>query len=151
MVREDILSGLQNAIERGDSIEEAARSFVNSGYTKAEVQEAVSFLNKGAISQLEKPKQTSGLIYEEKKLLIKPKQKPQIKEPLKEQFSESPPTPSQKLKEPIRQFKPRYNKKVIWTIVAIILGIIFLLLLILLGVTIFFRESIISFISAYLT
>ena len=40
MVREDILGGLKNALERGESMQEAKETFISAGYPKADVEEA---------------------------------------------------------------------------------------------------------------
>ncbi len=45
MVREDILGGLRNALERGETLEQARQSFINSGYPEKEVNEAASNLS----------------------------------------------------------------------------------------------------------
>jgi len=45
MVRQDILGGLKNAIEHGSSIEQAKKSFINSGYSPDEVEEAAKYIN----------------------------------------------------------------------------------------------------------
>mgnify|MGYP001581694869 CR=1 FL=1 len=42
MVREDILGGLRNALERGETLEQARQSFINSGYPEKEVDEAAA-------------------------------------------------------------------------------------------------------------
>ena len=47
-MRDEIYYGIKNAIERGSSLEEAAQSFVNSGYNPEEVREAVSMISQGA-------------------------------------------------------------------------------------------------------
>jgi len=44
MARQDIVSGLRNAVERGYSIDVAISSFVNSGYKKEEVEEAAAYI-----------------------------------------------------------------------------------------------------------
>ena len=44
MAREDIVSGLRNAVERGYSIDVAISSFINSGYKKDEVTDAAAYL-----------------------------------------------------------------------------------------------------------
>ncbi len=49
---DEIIGGLKNALDRGDTLEQAAQSFINSGYNPAEVQEAVKFLTQGATSML---------------------------------------------------------------------------------------------------
>lgn len=46
MVREDILGGLRNAIERGEDIEQARQSLINAGYPEKDVDDAVSVLGK---------------------------------------------------------------------------------------------------------
>lgn len=44
-IREDILGGLKNAAERGESIENAKSSFVNAGYSSEDVEEAAKALS----------------------------------------------------------------------------------------------------------
>ena len=39
-MREDILRGLKNAIERGEPLEKAVQSFINAGYNPVEVKQA---------------------------------------------------------------------------------------------------------------
>src|SRR3989344_1679649 len=51
----ELVSGLKNAIERGDSMEKAAQSFINAGYNPQEVREAQRALTSGI----------SGIIYPE--------------------------------------------------------------------------------------
>ena len=46
-MREDILGGLRNALERGQGIDEAIKSFTSAGYDAAEVQSAAEFLTHG--------------------------------------------------------------------------------------------------------
>ena len=46
MVREDILGGLKNALERGEGLDNAKSSFISAGYPKNEVEEAASLLEK---------------------------------------------------------------------------------------------------------
>jgi hypothetical protein len=43
-MREDILGGLKNALERGESLESAKQSFILAGYAKADVEEAATSL-----------------------------------------------------------------------------------------------------------
>jgi uncharacterized membrane protein YukC len=47
-MREEILSGLKNAIERGTPLEKAVKSFINAGYNPAEVRAAADNLTNGA-------------------------------------------------------------------------------------------------------
>lgn len=44
MVREDLLGALKNAIERGESEEEAKQSLLNSSYPEEEIREAINLL-----------------------------------------------------------------------------------------------------------
>lgn len=57
MVREDILTGLKNAIERGESFEQAKESLINAGYPRKEVEDAIAALSKagevGEIKEIE--------------------------------------------------------------------------------------------------
>jgi len=46
MVREDIVGGLKNAIERGESVQEAKNSFLFAGYLQKDVEEAAASLEK---------------------------------------------------------------------------------------------------------
>lgn len=53
MVRKDILAGVRNAVERGESFEQAKASLINAGYTRGEVEEAVAVLSKaGEIGEI---------------------------------------------------------------------------------------------------
>jgi len=45
---DEIISGLRNALERGESIDRAARSFLNAGYNPNEVKESVNAITQGA-------------------------------------------------------------------------------------------------------
>lgn len=45
MVRQDIVAGLKNAIERGDSLENAKQILVNSGYNGDDVDAAASYVD----------------------------------------------------------------------------------------------------------
>ena len=47
MVREDILTGLRNALERGYSLEQAQRTLFNSGYSAKDINEATRYLAGG--------------------------------------------------------------------------------------------------------
>ena len=49
-MREDIIAGLKNALERGESLEKAVQSFINAGYNPAEVREAAESLSQGSMS-----------------------------------------------------------------------------------------------------
>jgi hypothetical protein len=46
-MREDIVRGLKNAIERGEPLEKAVQSFINAGYNPVEVKRAAEDLTGG--------------------------------------------------------------------------------------------------------
>ncbi len=49
MVREDIVAGLRNAVEKGEPLEEAKQSFISAGYSKADVEEASSSIQSSSV------------------------------------------------------------------------------------------------------
>ena len=51
-MRDEIIGGIKNAVDRGSSINEAAKSFVNAGYSKIEVTEAVKKIAPNAVPGL---------------------------------------------------------------------------------------------------
>lgn len=44
-MRDEILVGMRNAIERGENIERAVQSFINAGYNPFEVREAAQLIS----------------------------------------------------------------------------------------------------------
>lgn len=46
MIKQDILAGLKNALERGETLGEAKESLINAGYPREEVEEAAATLSK---------------------------------------------------------------------------------------------------------
>lgn len=65
-MREEIIAGLRNAIERGQSIQQAMQSMINAGYQASEIQEASNYVNLGATGAMQqvpknyiKPSQTT--------------------------------------------------------------------------------------------
>lgn len=50
MVKEELVEGLKTAMIRGDSLQKAMFSFYNSGYKKAEIEEAARFLQSSHFS-----------------------------------------------------------------------------------------------------
>lgn len=51
---DEISAGLRNAIERGESIEEAIQTFINAGYNPVEVKEAATLVS-GVVSLVNNP------------------------------------------------------------------------------------------------
>jgi hypothetical protein len=54
-MKEEIIAGLKNALQRGQNLEQAAQSFINAGYSPQEVQEAKNFLIGGPASMPQPP------------------------------------------------------------------------------------------------
>lgn len=52
MVREEVVFGLKNALERGQSLESAMQSFISAGYSLQEVQEAAKYAGMGVVSSM---------------------------------------------------------------------------------------------------
>jgi len=55
MTREDILSGLRNAIARGENPSEAAITFLNAGYSEDDVKGALNLLTMEKVEKLNIP------------------------------------------------------------------------------------------------
>ncbi|MCX8194351.1 MAG: hypothetical protein N3G19_03265 [Candidatus Pacearchaeota archaeon] len=55
MARQDLIAALRNALERGETIEQAKMSLLNSGYKKEEVEEAIKELEKLRSKPLKPP------------------------------------------------------------------------------------------------
>ena len=66
MPNEEIITGLRNAVEYGESLHEAMQIMINSGYNPAEVQEASRFVG-GGILESHIPKPEENLMFPEKK------------------------------------------------------------------------------------
>lgn len=57
MARQDLLCAIRNALERGETLEEAKISLLNAGYPKLEVEEAAKEIENMKIkSKVPKPK-----------------------------------------------------------------------------------------------
>ena len=161
MISEEIITGLKNAIERKESLEQAKQILIDSGYNEKEVQEASKFVGGGVLKTLEKPKPEEQLIMPEqkksffsklkfwkKKSLPLPQEQPTAQQPTapaqKTQPAE-PIQPQQEIKteknslakqlEKIKPKKPSHLREVVLTIILLIL-------LIVLAVIIFFKGTI---------
>lgn len=62
MVREELLAGLKNAVDRGYSLQSAIQSFINAGYNAEEVQETAKQINMGVIGQISEQKKDTSLV-----------------------------------------------------------------------------------------
>jgi len=57
--KEEIISGFKNAIERGESVEQAKQSFLNAGYPQQEVEQAAKAASQGASQFLQPSSSTN--------------------------------------------------------------------------------------------
>jgi hypothetical protein len=117
-MREDIAGGLKNALDKGENLEKAIRSFINAGYSEKEVRDAASYASEGTLKSLQKITSKD----------IK-KEKPIIKKLEKQTISQNP--------------KSKRKSKISGKI--ILLGGALLILAGILVSTLFFREQILAF------
>ncbi len=161
-MRKDIFGGLKNALERGDDLEKAVRSFITAGYQETEVREAAQALSSGTPI-----KQTPGTMPKKSKMAwpVQKKQQAQLQQqkiqPLPQQMqTQSYPTTQPPMQPPIQpsqqmqqqqaqQLKmPKTRKKMDWKL--IILGSALFILIIVLLSSILFKDAITSFFSGFL-
>ena len=176
-IRDRIITGLKNAIEHGESLQNAMQIMINAGYNPAEVQEASKFVGGGTL-HLQKPKSDEHLTMPEQKSRLsklafwkkrqkskfpqtqKPAQKipPQTQQPAQpiQQTPQQPQTqpPSQQLmqtqpkkSEPLTKQLKEIKPKVKSHLKEIILLIILLILIGVLVATIFLKDKIIGWFS----
>ncbi len=72
-MREDIAGGLKNALDKGENLENAIKSFINAGYLEKEVRDASRYVSQGTLESLQKIK---SLKIKPEKPLIKKLEKP---------------------------------------------------------------------------
>ena len=128
MAKEEIISGLQNAVTRGESLEKAMQSMINAGYNAREVQEAVHQIKAGGSMGLTgqmHPAQQAGQAPGQAQQPGQPPEQAQI------QQTRTIPEPN----TPIAEMGAGPKKKFPWKI--IIPGIVLVLLLIGLGIMLF--------------
>ena len=150
MVNEDIVTALRNAINNGESLDSAVQIMINSGYDSKEVYEASQLVGSGVISNLgnlqnQIPQgsvfqQTSSNIYQSSPPNQTSPQQPTTFQPnqYKQQTQIQRPT---QLQQPQQATTKRSYVK------EIMLVIILIILLGILGASIFFRERILGFFS----
>ena len=132
MVNEDIVTALKNAINNGEALDTAVQIMINSGYNSKEVYEASQFVGSGVINSF-------GDLQSQQQNQIQPT----TPQPLQQYPIQQIPI---QIQQPIqtsqinKQPKKSYTKEIILVIILIILmGV--------LGATIFFRERILGFFS----
>lgn len=123
MVREDIVAGLKNAVERGYSLELAKKSFISAGYSKEEVEEASAFVHGSSVIAAESKE--SELLQATQPTRSLPTQQQEMQKPEKEPVSN----------------KLKRNSKII------LLLVILMVLVVLLIMTLIFRDKIIGLFS----
>jgi|SRR3989344_4940327 len=124
-MREDIITALRNATERGESLEQAGLTLINAGYNPQEVNESIQhFVNPTQFSSIQVPSP--------------PKQN--NSPPVFKQTQET-----QKINYQQTLQQPKQNKKSEGLLIA--LGSILFFLLVVLIISFIFKDKIISFLS----
>lgn len=153
MVNEDIVTGLKNAVARGESLQNAIQILINSGYNPVEVNEASRYIQGGVISDLE-PKKDEYLMMIQNKIQNNNLNQNSNNFKPKELIQYNSNSQNQKLLEnnPIQEISVSENKFEIKEKKSfkkeIILLIILLFLIGILAITVFFKDSILNFLSA---
>ncbi len=96
MVNDDILTVLKNAVNNGESLENAVAIAVNSGYNQREVYDTAKFLGGGTISSLEPRAEEHLVMPAQKNILGMPKQSLKV-----EQIKNISPNESAQIKQAI--------------------------------------------------
>ena len=117
-MREDIAGGLRNALERGETMEQAVRTFINAGYLEKEVRDALEYASSGTLESLTNVSSSTSI-----------NKKPSIK----------------KLENKKPQEKIKTKRKSFLGLKIFILGGALLILIGILFSTVYFREQILSF------
>jgi len=151
MVNEDIVTALRNSIENGETLEQAIKILINSGYNSQEVQEASQFFSSGIITQTE-PKPEEQLIMPEKKSFFSSfsKKSPKediIKEPLNNNVPELSPSINDTQNKDLAKQLERIHSPKQSHFKEIFLFILLLLLIGTLIVTMIYKNQIISYFS----
>jgi len=132
MVRQDIVSALRNALERGYSLQQAKISLINAGYAVSEVDVAANYLASGIginteqVSQVSQPQQS-----------FQSQQFQQVQQPKPQQYQQLPNIQSNQSSE----------KSSVLGIVLLLISLF--ILLVLLGVSLFFKDAIIDFLKKF--
>ncbi len=131
-MQDEIVAGLKNAIERGDTMENAIQSFINAGYNPATVREAAQLLSTGA----------SAIV-----LSSEAQQYPQSKS---ENKLEAPSTESQfpAQKQPQQYFYQKQKRSTGKLILIIILIILLILMMGAIVSTLLFGDKILDFLKS---
>lgn len=86
------MTSLRNAIEYGESLQEAVEILINSGYNESEVREASKFIGGGVINLQEIPAEEQLAMPEEKGMIAGFKKQKQMQQKTQQQ-AQQPPSP----------------------------------------------------------
>ena len=134
MINEDIVTSLNNAVVRGESLQTAAQILINSGYEPSQVYEASRYVQGGVMKTLE-PKSDEFL-----RNTQNPNQQIQYNQDFQKQNNFQGMQNIQNINNN-QQIKTKSYKK------EIILLVILLFLVGILALTILFRDNILSYLS----
>lgn len=158
-MNDEILGGLRNALERGDTLQKAMMTFYNAGYKKEEIEEAARFLSQNPIPVSPSPSSISpsptpatkiGLLQKKEQKPIIPVVPPQVPSasPMNKQIVsdyEAPaPQPSQVQQNVSGYGEKKSSDKVLITVLITILVLLFGIL----GAIFLFKNEIINFFSS---
>ena len=114
MAKQEIITALQNSVERGENLAQAKQILINSGYNTTDVEEASQFVGQGTISFIKIKPQEELAFPESKGFLSRfrkqiPSQQPQQsvqQQPIQQQNQQ------QNQAQPIQSYQPpyRYNQ-----------------------------------------
>ena len=143
-MKEEIIGGLRNALERSETIEKAMQTFINAGYSAAEVREAAGMINPSATGLLYgTPREAATLNANasaqssKSASSVRPQNAPE-QQPVQKAEAVNLPTTIADTQQ--SQMKGRKT--------AIILAIVLILLVIVLGVTLFFSGNLLDLFSS---
>lgn len=127
MAKDEISAGIKNALERGESLEQAVQSFINAGYNPVEVREIASNTTGGVSKIINYPQYKNS-----------PEPQPLMQLPEAEQPQHA--VQSQSLMSAVPPVKEDLTKKKIILLILILVFIILLLTLFLL-----YKDSILNY------
>lgn len=136
-MRDEIQAGLRNAVERGDTLEEAIQSFIGAGYNPVEVKEAAKSVNLSMVPPMQQKKPetnsaTKNIMGEQTGSNImktftappfsqtgqqNPQPQPVAQNPVNKQTQQAP-SPSA---NPAGQIQPKKSSTLKWIIIIIVL------------------------------
>ncbi len=104
-MKDELVSGLKNAIERGSSLEQAIQSFLNAGYSPTDVSDAARFVSSGATSILYGSRKEDGAVERSNDQL----KTQEMKQPLQQSIQQQPSQPV--AQQPLQQSTEGKPKK----------------------------------------